>query len=425
MPDVFFDLSELYLNSGVKFKYYGIARTVMEVAYELTQIDATIRYVIYSPTHRRFFEVFPRTGDASPTGVLDPNIPSSATPLRLRQNLYDKNVFKNAFYRVLHRLVQYRNKKRWATVPAGSVKDVDLNGNVLIALGRPKIMSDYLMALSESGTKPIFIPLLHDMIPLHDFSHRNQFSFPRNFIYDNQVAINAASMILTNSEFTAAEVKHFSKVGTLPPVPTVIAVPLCHELRPTNEPVEKRGPEKPYLLCVGIYNGRKNLECVVEAMLLLHRRGVSVPELVLAGARRKRVEKFLKKEKFAPLFTKFHFVFNPNQAELRSLYAKAYALLLPSRMEGWGLPVSEALWCGTPALAADVPALREAGGGWARYFDPESPEELATQLETLIENPAEYAALKKNIELSKPQMRTWKDVAVDLLEATKKSMLIK
>lgn len=425
MPDVFFDLSELYLNSGVKFKYYGIARTVMEVAYEMTKLDTSVRYVIYSPLHRRFFEVFPRTGDASPTGVLDPNIPSSATPLRLRQNLYDKNAVKKTFYKLLHKIVQYRNRKRWATVPAGAAKDVDLHGQILVALGRPKIMSDYLMALAESGTKPIFIPLLHDMIPLHDFSHRNQFSFPRNFIYDNQVVINAASMILTNSEFTAAEVKHFSRVGTLPPVPNVIAVPLCHELRPTNEPVEKRGPEKPYLLCVGIYNGRKNLECVVEAMLLLHQRGVSVPELVLAGARRKRVEKFLKKEKFAPLFAKFHFVFNPNQAELRSLYEKAYALLLPSRMEGWGLPVSEALWCGTPALAADVPALREAGGDWARYFDPESPEELATQLETLIENPAEYTALKNNIELSKPQMRTWKDVAVDLLEATKKSMLIK
>ena len=419
MSDVFFDLSELYLNSGVKFKYYGIARTVMEVAYELTKLDASIRYVIYSPLHRRFFEVFPRVGDASPTGVLDPNIPSSATPLRLRQNLYDKNVIKNAFYRILHKIVQHRNRKRWATVPVGAVKDVDLDGQILIALGRPKIMSDYLMALAENGTKPIFIPLLHDMIPLHDFTHRNQFSFPRNFIYDNQVAITAASMVMTNSEFTASEVRHFSEAGILPAVSSVIAVPLCHELRPTNEPVDKHGPEKPYLLCVGIYNGRKNLECVVEAMLSLHQRGIQVPELVLAGARRKRVEKFLKKEKFAQLSGKFNFVFNPNQAELRALYEKAFALLLPSRMEGWGLPVSEALWCGTPALAADVPALREAGGDLARYFDPERPEELAGQLQKLLENPADYSEWTKTIALSRPQMRTWKDVAQGILESIK------
>lgn len=54
MPDVFYDLSELFLNSSVRFKYYGIARTVMEVAYELTKLDGSIRYVIYSPLHRRF-----------------------------------------------------------------------------------------------------------------------------------------------------------------------------------------------------------------------------------------------------------------------------------------------------------------------------------------------------------------------------------
>jgi glycosyltransferase involved in cell wall biosynthesis len=131
------------------------------------------------------------------------------------------------------------------------------------------------------------------------------------------------------------------------------------------------------------------------------------------------VEKFLKKEKFAPLSGKFHFVFNPNQAELRALYEKAYALLLPSRMEGWGLPVSEALWCGTPALAADVPALREAGGDLARYFDPERPEELAGQLQKLLENPAEYSEWKKTVALSRPQMRTWKDVAQGILESIK------
>ncbi len=417
MSDVFFDLSELYLNSGVKFKYYGIARTVMEVAYELTQLDASIRYVIYSPLHRRFFEVFPRVGDASPTGVLDPNIPSSATPLRLRQNLYDKNVIKNAFYRILHKIVQHRNRKRWATVPVGAVKDVDLDGQILIALGRPKIMSDYLMALAESGTKPIFIPLLHDMIPLHDFTHRNQFSFPRNFIHDNKVTISASSIILTNSVFTANEVKHFSDVGTLPPVSEIVAIPLCHELRPTNEPIIKRGPTNPFLLCVGIYNGRKNLECVVEAMLALHEQGVAVPDLVLAGAKRKRVEKFLERERFKPLIGKFHFVFNPNQSELRELYERAYALVLPSRMEGWGLPVSEALWCGTPALAADVPALREAGGELARYFDPEKPEELAAQIRVLQADPQQYDNLKRSIQRSRPEMRTWKDVAKDILNA--------
>ncbi|CUX40350.1 glycosyltransferase family 4 protein [Agrobacterium deltaense] len=417
MTEVFFDLSELFLNSGVKFKYYGISRTVMEVAYELTKLDSRVRYVIYSPYHGRFFEVFPRVGNASPTGVLDHNLPPSATPLRLRQSLFNNNPVKSSVYWAIRKVVDFRNRRRWATVPDGSAKEVDLSGHVLISLGRPKIMSDYLAALEARGTNVIFVPLLHDMIPLHDFTHRNQFSFPKNFLHDNQVAIKASSLILTNSEFTAREVLHFSEKGVLPPVSKVIAVPLCNELRPTSEPIEKRGPSGRYILCVGIYNGRKNLECVVEAMMSLHERGMDVPNLVLAGARRKRVEKFLKNKRFLPLSTKFHFVLNPNQAELAELYKRAFVLVLPSRMEGWGLPISEALWCGTPALAADVPALREAGGDLARYFDPEKPVELADILSQLLANKSEYDVLRAKIADARPVMRTWRDVASGLLQA--------
>nr|WP_295983962.1 glycosyltransferase family 1 protein [uncultured Agrobacterium sp.] len=418
MAEVFFDLSELFLNSKIKFKYYGIARTVMEVAYELSLIDNDIRYVIYSPLHRRFFEVFPRIGERSPTGVLDPNIPDAATPLRLRQNNYGTNSFwKRQLYKLAHRWADFINARRWARIESGAVKEVDLQGQILVALGRPKILSDYLFALQKEGVQLKFVPLLHDMIPLHNFSHRNQFSFPKNFLYDNRVVINAASLVLTNSEFTASEVRHFSQAGILPPVEKVVAVPLCYELRSTSEPIEKVSSLSRYLLCVGAYNGRKNLECVVEAMLMLHESGLDVPDLLLAGARRKRVEKFIKNKRFAALQEKIHFIFDPNQSELERLYRNAFALVLPSRMEGWGLPVSEALWCGTPALAADVPALREAGGDLGLYFDPDRPAELAEIIKGLWTDPQEYETLRTKIAQSKPGMRKWHDVAAEILQA--------
>lgn len=415
MTEIYFDLSELFLNSGVRFRYYGISRTVMEVAYELVALDKNIRFVIYSPLHRRFFEVFPRVGDASPTGVLDHNLPLSATPVRLRQNTDQKPGFVKFFYKIASLIVDFRNQRRWNTVPQGAVKDVDLHGKIVVSLGRPKLMSDYLLALQKSGVRPRFIPLLHDLIPLHDFKKRGQFSFPANFLHDNKVIIEAASLVLTNSHFTKDEIITFSQNGILPPVPDVVAVPLCHQLRSTDESVVKLSPVKHYLLSVGLYNGRKNLECVVEAMLQLQARGIEVPDLVLAGARRKKVEKFLSDGRFASLQHKFHFVYDPNQAELEVLYRQAYALVLPSKMEGWGLPVSESLWCGTPALAADVPALREAGGDLAQYFDPENPATLTDLLERLILHPSEYKALENKIVAAHDQLRTWRDVASDIV----------
>jgi glycosyltransferase involved in cell wall biosynthesis len=417
MTEIYFDLSELFLNSGVRFRYYGISRTVMEVAYELVALDKNVRFVIYSPLHRRFFEVFPRVGDESPTGVLDHNLPLSATPVRLRQNTDQKSPFVKFFYQIASLIVDFRNWRRWSTVPQGAVKEVDLNGEIMVSLGRPKLMSDYLLALQKSGVKPLFVPLLHDLIPLHDFKKRGQFSFPANFLHDNKVIIEAASLILTNSHFTKGDIITFSKNGILPPVPEVVAIPLCHQLRSTNEPVVKLAPVERYLLSVGLYNGRKNLECVVEAMLQLQARGIDVPDLVLAGAKRKKVEKFLADSRFSGLQHKFHFVYDPNQAELENLYRQAYALVLPSKMEGWGLPVSEALWCGTPALAADVPALREAGGELAKYFDPQDPTSLADLLERFILHPSDYSALKSEIAAAHNRLRTWRDVASDIIGA--------
>ena len=84
MARLYYDLTELFFASGQKFKYYGIARTVMEVGYELARMEAEVGFVVFSPAHGRFFEVTPRLGSASPTGVLDPGLPAAATPKRMR-----------------------------------------------------------------------------------------------------------------------------------------------------------------------------------------------------------------------------------------------------------------------------------------------------------------------------------------------------
>jgi glycosyltransferase involved in cell wall biosynthesis len=56
-----------------------------------------------------------------------------------------------------------------------------------------------------------------------------------------------------------------------------------------------------------------------------------------------------------------------SRAQLAELYRRAAALLVTSEAEGFGLPVVEALACGTPVFASDIPALREVGGAGAEY----------------------------------------------------------
>lgn len=419
MAVLYYDLSEQFLASGLKFKYYGISRTVMEVGYELALSDADVRFVIFSPAHERFFEVTPRIGADSPTGILDPGLPPEATPIRMRYSFPKPNKIRDLLYPIALWGARMINLWRWRSVPADMVREVDLHDQRLVSLGRPKIMADYLTVLGRAGVRIKLNPLLHDMIPIYEYAHSSASKFSNNFTHDNHIVIRESERLLSNSLFTKDEIERFSASGHLPPVPDVVAVPLCHELRPTDEPVVQVGPAEPYVLCVGILTGRKNLECVMEALLHLHETGRPVPPLVLAGAQRKRTDSYLEQGRFDPIRDRINIVTNPNQAELRRLYEGAMALSIPSRMEGWGLPLGEALWLGTPGLAStEAAALKEVGGDLAQYFDPDDPGALADLIDAMQSDSASYDALKARIAASKGDLRRWKDVADDILAAT-------
>ena len=418
MSTIYFDLSEQFLSSGIKFKYYGIARTVMEVGYELACSSADVRFVVFSPAHNRFFEVEPRLGSASVTGVCDPNLPDAAKPLRLRYSFPESHKLRDAFYPIVRAVVQRICLTRWRrSVPDGSLREIDLTDQVVVSLGRPKMMADYLVAMEQCNVRMRFYPLLHDMIPLHEYAHPRQSMFARNFAHDNRIVIKHAEKLLTNSVFTKTEIERFVTSGHLPATPPVVPVPLPHELRPTDEVVKLDLPDTPYFLGVGVMTGRKNLECLLHAMMHLHNAGHPVPTLVLAGARRKRTVAYVAKPEFTPIKDKIQFILNPNQAELRMLYQRAQALVIPSHMEGFGLPLGEALWLGTPGLASNAAALREVGGDLAEYFDPNDPSALATLIHQLHTDPKAHAALKDKIAKGHASLRTWKDVATDIIVA--------
>ena len=420
MGVLYYDLSEQFLASGLKFKYYGISRTVMEVGYELALSDADVRFVIFSPAHERFFEVFPRIGADSPTGILDPGLPPEATPMRMRYTFPKPHKFRDLVYPAAMWIAKQINRRRWAHVPRDAVRPITLDGQTLVSLGRPKIMADYLTAMERQGVTIKLNPLLHDMIPIYEFAHSSSKLFSNNFTHDNHIVIRGSERLMTNSAFTKEEIERFSASGHLPPIPDVTAVPLCHELRPTDEPIRQTGPAEPYVLCVAILTGRKNLECVMEAYLHLKKEGRPLPPLVLAGAQRKRTDEYLEQDRFDPIRDQLHIVTNPNQAELRALYEGALALAIPSRMEGWGLPLGEALWLGTPGLAStQAAALKEVGGDLALYFSPDEPHALAALIDQLNTDPACYSALKTRIAAAKGSLRTWKHVAQDILAATK------
>lgn len=126
-----------------------------------------------------------------------------------------------------------------------------------------------------------------------------------------------------------------------------------------------------YLLFAGAPGPRKGIEWLLEA----HAADPSLPPLVFAGPGR------------FPRGERRHHVGYLSDVDLHRVVAGASALVLPSRDEGFGLPVLEAMACDTPVVCSDVPALREVSGGLAHLAPYGDVDTLAAELRAAVEEP--------------------------------------
>lgn len=409
---VVYDLTEVLLASTGKLRYYGIVRVVAEIARSLRLQDQTIKFGVFSWGHGAFFEVFPMVEH----DVVDLNVPTGVKQTRVRSRHYKPNPLRDLVLAPIRSIAKRRARRAWET-GCPDLRRLHMSNTILVSCGRPKLIVEQILALDGDRVPYGFIPLLHDMIPLHDhFDHKRK-GFPTNFVGDNQTIISRADLVVANSEFTRSEILNFSEKGVLPKPAEVSVVQLVHECPAGSEAAEQMPPSDPYILAVGATLGRKNLDVVLDAMLRLKSRGAQVPKLVLAGATRKHIVSHLEAEAFAPIRQLVEFRTNPNQTDLVELYRNALALVIPSRMEGWGLPAGEALWLGTPVICSTAPVFREVCGDLGLYFDPDDAKALVDILVQLQSSPSFVADLRRRISDAKPSFRTWDVVASDLLRA--------
>ena len=141
---------------------------------------------------------------------------------------------------------------------------------------------------------------------------------------------------------------------------------------------------KRYLLTVGTIEERKNLLLLVKA--LLHTKG-SVPLFVVGKPMQylHKVKEFINANNLNSRVTFLHEV---TFDELPSLYQMATLLVYPSRYEGFGIPVLEAINSGVPVIAAKGSCLEEAGGPDSIYVNPDDELELAKQINRVWNSPA-------------------------------------
>lgn len=212
------------------------------------------------------------------------------------------------------------------------------------------------------------VVFIHDILPS---LHPDYFTSEDADLYHRRMenAARLADAIIVNSRSTeeAFRSRFGDQLATRRLVVAPLGVALPARVQPAPVP-----PQKPYFVMVGTIEPRKNHGLVLDLWRELHRDlGPLAPRLLVIGERgwigRDVIQRL---EESARLDDCVQECGRLPDATVASMLEGARALLLPSLAEGYGLPLAEALTCGTPVLCSDIPVFREVGRGIPDYIDP-------------------------------------------------------
>lgn len=150
-------------------------------------------------------------------------------------------------------------------------------------------------------------------------------------------------------------------------------------------PVLPRGPgpgARGPIVCVAHLERRKNQELLLGALA----RDASLPELILVGGEKQDGRAHLAAlARTLGVDGRVRFAGVIGDRELAALYARAGCVVLPSWVEGFGIPLLEARRAGVPLAIADIPVLREVAGPSAAAFAPDDPDGCARALRAALD----------------------------------------
>jgi len=234
-------------------------------------------------------------------------------------------------------------------------------------------------------------------------------------------SVESAAAVATVSEASRRDI--IERLGVAPERVVLLpgaAHPACG---PVSEPAieavrAKHGLTRPYVLTVGTIEPRKNLLTLLAAYDEIGKRAkprlpgstdVGAAEeidLVVVGGRGWRDRRLLDELEARTPLGRVHWLGYVPEDELIALYGGTRLFVYPSRLEGFGLPVLEAMSCGAPVVASDVAALREVAGDAALLVPPGDVAALAEAMEAVLSQP-ERAERMRALGRSRAQSFSW------------------
>lgn len=222
------------------------------------------------------------------------------------------------------------------------------------------------------------VAMVHDFIPLR--FPRWKSPLTQYFRWVVPQVLQQAVHLVCNSESTAADIVRFGGVSC----DRITPIPLAYDAEHFR-PLEL--PRQNYFLYLGRQDTYKNLDSMIAAFGKVA-QGDRDCELWIAGSQDPRFSPQLKAQAAElGIAERVKFLEYVPYSDLPQLINQAQALIFPSLWEGFGLPVLEALACGTPVIAGQHGALPEVGGEAVLWVDVKDIEAIAQGIRRILHDP--------------------------------------
>jgi len=218
-----------------------------------------------------------------------------------------------------------------------------------------------------------------------------------------RVAIERSVALVADSHFTRQEILKRFHID-----PRRITVIHLAATEVSDQPREKAG--RPFILFVGTLESRKNVTSLIKAFTSLRARGRIAHRLVLVGQRGWGWPKIRASIESSPFRDEIELVGYASRDEVVRFYRSADLFVFPSLYEGFGIPVLEAMACGTPVVCSRAASLPEVAGDAAEFFDPYNVEDLAAAIERVLEC-REYQATLRRKGKERAKRFSWDECA--------------
>ncbi|HEX9413972.1 MAG TPA: glycosyltransferase family 1 protein [Ktedonobacterales bacterium] len=231
------------------------------------------------------------------------------------------------------------------------------------------------------------------VVTIHDLAFLSypQFFRPARRVYQRALTTRSArraTLVLADSESTKQDI--VARLGVPSSRVRVVYPAIDPKFRPMPDPhrlaafrQEHDLPER-FLLYLGTLEPRKNLVGLIEAYAALRSQEVTAPPLVIAGGKGWYYDALFAKVRELNLERAVTFAGYVRDEEQALWYAAAELFIYPSLFEGFGLPVAEAMACGTPVVTSNASSLPEVAGNAAILADPRQPVALAHAMQSVL-----------------------------------------